>query len=108
MTAKQEWDWPPERRRLPTEYVTDVQPRRRAPAPKRNEIKPLKTDWASSPITTKIADAYFGFILFVLKMALAAVLGVVRLGLALFSIRVVDALILGSSSLARSLAAMEE
>ena len=34
-------------------------------------------DWASSPITTKIADAYFGFIVFVLKMALAAALGVV-------------------------------
>jgi hypothetical protein len=40
-------------------------------------IRPRKTDWASSPITTKIADAYFGFIVFVLKMALAAILGVV-------------------------------
>ena len=38
-------------------------------------IRPRKTDWASSPITTKIADAYFGFIVFVLKMALAAALG---------------------------------
>jgi len=39
-----------------------------------------KADWASSPITTKIANAYFGFIVFVLKMALAAVLGVVLYG----------------------------
>ena len=43
-------------------------------------IRPRKTDWVSSPITTKIADAYFGFIVFVLKMALAAVLGVVLYG----------------------------
>ena len=81
MTAKQEWDWPPERRRLPTEYVTNVQPKRRAKRPTRtNELRPPKHDWASSPITTKIADAYFGFIVFVLKMALAAVLGVLLYG----------------------------
>ena len=43
-------------------------------------IRPPKSDWASSPITTKIADAYFGFIWFILKMALAAVLGVVIYG----------------------------
>jgi len=43
-------------------------------------IRPRKTDWASSPITTKIADAYFGFIVFVLKMALAAALGVMIYG----------------------------
>jgi hypothetical protein len=43
-------------------------------------IRPPKSDWASSPITTKIADAYFGSIVFVLKMALAAVLGVVAYG----------------------------
>ena len=43
-------------------------------------ITPRKTDWASSPITTKIADAYFGFIVFVLKMAFAAFLGVVLYG----------------------------
>jgi hypothetical protein len=78
MTAKQEWDWPPERRRPPTKNA----PKRRAKRPARtNElIGPRKTDWASSPITTKIADAYFGFIVFVLKMALAAVLGVVLYG----------------------------
>ena len=78
----QEWDWPPERRRLPREYITDVKPKRRAKPPTRtNElIRPPKHDGASSPITTKIADAYFGFIVFVLKMALAAVLGVVLYG----------------------------
>jgi hypothetical protein len=73
----QEWDWPPERRRLPTKYITEVQPKRR---PQRPAIRSPKSDWASSPITTKIADAYFGFIVFVLKMALAAVLGVVLYG----------------------------
>ena len=78
MTAPQEWDWPPERRRSPTKNT----PKRRAKRPARtNElIRPPKSDWASSPITTKIADAYFGFIVFVLKMALAAVLGVVIYG----------------------------
>jgi hypothetical protein len=43
-------------------------------------IRPRKTDWASSPTTTKIADAYFGFIWFTLKMAFAAFLGVVLYG----------------------------
>jgi hypothetical protein len=81
MTVRKEWDWPPERRRLPTEYVTNVQPNRRAKHPARtNELRPPKHDWASSPITTKIADAYFGFIWFVLKMAFAAFLGVVPYG----------------------------
>ena len=75
----QEWDWPPERRRPPTKKI---RPQRRAKRPARTNdlIRPHKTDWASSPITTKIADAYFGFIVFVLKMALAAVLGVVIYG----------------------------
>jgi len=41
---------------------------------------PPKTNWASSPTTTKIANAYFCFIVFILKMALAAVLGVVFYG----------------------------
>ena len=39
-----------------------------------------KADWASSPITTKIADAYFGAIVFIFNMAFAAVLGVVIYG----------------------------
>ena len=78
MTAKQEWDWPPERRRSPTK---NIRPDRRAKRPARtNELRPPKHDWASSPITTKIADAHFGFILFIFKMALAAVLGVVIYG----------------------------
>ena len=79
MTAKQEWDWPPDRRRSPTK---NIRPERRAKNPARtNEfVRPRKSDWASSPITTKIADAYFGFIVFVLKMAFAAFLGVVLYG----------------------------
>jgi len=32
--------------------------------------------WASSPTTTKIANAYIRFVFFVFKMVLAAVLGV--------------------------------
>jgi hypothetical protein len=77
MTARQEWDWPPERRRY-----RNAPPKKRAKNPARTHelIRPPKSDWASSPITTKIADAYFGFIVFVLKMALAAVLGVVFYG----------------------------
>jgi len=54
---------------------------------------PPKTNWASSPTTTKIANAYFCFIVFILKMALAAVLGVVFYGAMWF--RIADALILG-------------
>jgi hypothetical protein len=65
-------------------------------------IRPPKSDWASSPIATKIADAYFGFILFILKLALAAVLGVVRFGLAFRSIHFADALSYRLTSVAGS------
>jgi hypothetical protein len=71
---REEWDWPPPRRRRADVFEED------APPPRTYRPPPRKTDWVSSPITTKIADAYFGFIVFVLKMALAAVLGVVLYG----------------------------
>jgi len=79
MTAKQEWDWPPDRRRSPTK---NIRPERRAKNPARtNEfVRPRKSDWASSPITTKIADAYLRFVFFVFKMVIAAVLGVMLFG----------------------------
>jgi hypothetical protein len=76
MTAKQEWDYPPARRlRRRDDDIFEEAP----PPPRRTNRRPTppKTDWASHPITTKIADAYFGFIVFVLKMAFAAFLGVV-------------------------------
>jgi hypothetical protein len=77
MTAKQEWDWPPEQ----ITHEEHQAPETRQNSSRANELlRPHKTDWASSPITTKIADAYFGFIVFVLKMALAAALAVVLYG----------------------------
>jgi hypothetical protein len=77
---QEEWDWPPPRRlrRRDDDGFEDDAP----PPPRRTnrQAPPRKTDWASSPITTRIADAYFGFIWFVLKMAFAAFLGVVLYG----------------------------
>jgi hypothetical protein len=76
---REEWDWPPPRRlrRRDDDVFEDEPP----PPPRRTNRPPLpKPDWASSPIITRIADAYFGFIVFVLKMAFAAVLGVVLYG----------------------------
>jgi hypothetical protein len=75
---QEEWDWPPPRRRRRADVFEEEAP----PPPRRTkrQTPPPKRDWASSPITTKIADAYFGFIVFVLKMALAAALGVMIYG----------------------------
>jgi hypothetical protein len=77
---REEWDWPPPRR---LRHRDDDVFEEDAPPPRRTRIRqspPPKKDWASSPITTKIADAYFGSILFILKMAFAAFLGVVIYG----------------------------
>jgi hypothetical protein len=75
MTVRQEWDWPPERRRSPTKE---------------------HPDWAPSPITTKCANAYFGFIYY-LEDGVCCDLGCrdLRRALVSHSNRFADALILG-------------
>jgi hypothetical protein len=52
---REERDWPPAPRRRPADVFEEE-----APPPRTDRSLPPKTDWASSPITTKIANAYFG------------------------------------------------
>jgi hypothetical protein len=74
MAAKQEWDWPPERRPA-------VRPARRVyrdrPTPQR---PPPRTPWHSTPLYTKLANLWIGAVFWCFKMVVAAVCGLLIAG----------------------------
>jgi hypothetical protein len=67
MAARQEWDYPPERK-----------PARRRPV--LIDMQRRHTDWASSPLYTKLADLWIRAVWFTFKMVVAAVCGLVIAG----------------------------